>query len=49
MVIQIIRIVLDIRIALDPGIEGDHDQPPPDTVIIGPYLRQMVGIENQRM
>ena len=44
---KIIRIVLDIRIPHDMGIEGNHNQPAPDAVIVRADLRQVVGIQHQ--
>ena len=44
-----IRIILDVAVTDDLRIEGDYDQPAPDTVIISPDLRKMVGIKDQRV
>ena len=49
MVVQVIRIVLDIVFPGDLRIEGNHDQPSPDAIIIGTHLRQMVRVQHQRM
>lgn len=46
---QEIGIILDVRFPFNPGIERDHDQPPPGTGVDCADLRQMVGIEHQRV
>ena len=49
LLIEIIRIVLDIAVADDLGIEGNDDQSPPDPVVIGADLGKMVRVEDQRV
>src|SRR5699024_1499337 len=49
LLIKEIRIILDIAVTDDLRIEGDHDQPAPDTVIICSDLRKMIGIKDQRV
>ena len=49
LLIEIIRIVLDIAVADDLGIEGNDDQTPPDSVVVGSDLGQMVRVEDQCM
>ena len=46
---QEVRIVLDVSFALDLGVEGDHDEPPPGTLVNGPDPWQMVGVQHQRV
>ena len=49
IVVQVIRIILDVILPGDLRIEGNHDQPSPDTVIISPHLRQMVRVKYRSM
>ena len=46
---QEVRIVLDVCFALDLGVEGDHDEPPPGALVNRPDPGQMVGIQHQRV
>lgn len=44
---QILGIVLDITVSADPSIEGDHDEPAPDSGVHGADPRQMIGIQDK--
>ena len=35
---QEVRIVLDVCFSLDLGVEGDHNEPPPGTLVNGPLI-----------
>ena len=49
LLIEIIRIILDVAVADDLCIEGNDDQSPPDAIIVGTNLRQVVRVEDQRV
>ena len=49
ILVKVIRIVLDVGLPGDLGIEGNDDQTPPDTIIVCTDLRQVVGIQHQGM
>jgi hypothetical protein len=44
---QIVRIVFDIRLALDLGLKGNDDEPSPSAVIIRPNFGEMVRIKDK--
>ena len=46
---QVIRIIFDIAVPFDFGIEWDHEKPPPGAGVIRPDLGQVVCVENERM
>ncbi len=46
---QIVRIIFDIRLALDLGLKGDDDESSPSAVIIGAHLGEMIGIKDKGM
>ena len=47
LVVQVVGVVLDVRVALDLCVEGDDDQPTPCPGVNGTNLGQMVGIEHE--
>ena len=47
ILVKVIRIVLDVGLSGDLGIEGDNDQTPPDTIIVCTDLRQVVGVQDK--
>ena len=49
MVNKIVGKVLDIAVALDLGTERNNDQSAPRSCIRGTHLRQVIGIQHQRM
>lgn len=47
ILIQVVAVVLDVTLALNLGIERDHDKATPGAIIGCTDLRQMVGVKHQ--
>ena len=49
VVVEVLAVVLDVGLALDLGVERDHDEPAPDAVVGGGDAGQVVRVQDQRV
>ena len=46
---KVIAVVFDVALAFDLRIKGNHDQPSPDSGVLGTHLGKVIGIEHDGM
>ena len=49
LLVEVVGVVLDVAVALNDRVKRDHNKPSPCTGIQSADLRQVIGIEHQRV